>query len=306
MEVLKYSAFIVHYFLSSLIFWYRFYNLLGVKDAAVKIWRHSMFKCSFFFDMGITKSQIPFPPKLYKKNTHHEGTEWKIFKMNDQLDLVHDNHQWNKTTSMLSAKGILGRALVRARFCTNIKVAVQCRITNGHHIQPRNFQRGALCRRMLYKEYVARGVYQTIVRRQSDGRSPERKQILLKRMWRILAGFLLLHFLWIYFYYKYKRKGGPVHRTPPYAIETRWDHDLKRRFTIINGYMLPDFINKRSYNDIYNFKVHPDDVYVVSFPKSGKFSPPYPDYSAWNELKVHWCPPTKNLWLTLNTVFSWI
>ena len=179
---------------------------------------------------------------------------------------------------MLSARGFLGRALVRARFFANTQVAAQCRLTSDHHIaQLRNFQRGALsCRKTLHKEYVMQGVYQIIVRHQSGGPSWERKQIFLKCTFICLAAFFLLHYQLVHFRYKYKRKGGPVHRSSPYAIETRWDQDLKRRFTIINGYMLPDFINKRSYNDIYNFKVHPDDVYVVSFPKSGKFLVPYP------------------------------
>ena len=178
---------------------------------------------------------------------------------------------------MLSARVFLGRALVRARSCTNAQVPVQYRITSGHHIpQLRHFQRGPLLyRKMLYKDYVRSHVYQVIVRHQSDGPSSEKKLNLmnmLKRLWGFLAVFLLIHFLVIYYRYKNKRKGGRADSTPPFAIETKWDHDLKRKFTIVNEYTLPDFINERSYNDIYNFRVHPDDVYVVSFPKSGKFT----------------------------------
>ena len=160
---------------------------------------------------------------------------------------------------MLSARGFIGRALVRARLCINTRVAVQCRIINSHHIaQLRNFQRGALsCRKAVYKEYAKPGVYQIIVRHQGGGPSSAGRQNLLKRIWSILAAFLLLHFLGVYFHYKYKRKGRPVHGTPPYAIETRWDHDLKRRFTFINGYMLPDFINKRSYQRYLQFQGSP-------------------------------------------------
>ena len=178
--------------------------------------------------------------------------------------------------SMLSARVFIRRALVCPRFCINAQVPVQYRITSGHHIpQLRRFQRGPLLyRKMLYKDYVRSHVYQVIVRHQSGGQNSERKLNLLnvlRRLWGFLAVFLLIHFLLIYYRYKNKRKGGRSDSTPPFAIETKWDHDLKRQFTIINEYTLPDFINKRSYNDIYNFSVHPDDVYVVSFPKSGKF-----------------------------------
>ena len=173
---------------------------------------------------------------------------------------------------MLRAR-VIGRALVHSRFCANVQMTVPYRITNGHHIlQLRNFQRGlSIFRKTFYKKYARSDLYQVTVRHQSGGQSSDRKQKLLKNIWIFLAGFLLIHFLVIYFHYKNKRKLGPADSTPPFVIETKWDNDLKRKFTIINGYTLPDFINEKSYNDIYNFKVHPDDVFVVSFPKSGKF-----------------------------------
>ena len=117
---------------------------------------------------------------------------------------------------MLSGRVFLGRALVRARSCTNAQVPVQYRMTSGHHIrQLRNFQRGPLLyRKMLYKDYVRSHVYQVVVRHQSGGPSSERKLYLrnmLKRMWGFLAIFLLIHFLVVYYYYKHK-PGWPRHR----------------------------------------------------------------------------------------------
>ena len=100
-------------------------------------------------------------------------------------------------------------------------------------------------------------------------RSSARRQSLIKRGLVFLAAFLLIHFLVIYVRYKNKRKGGKSRNAPPFAVKTIDDPELKRKFTVINGYLLPNFVNAKTYDDIFNFRVHPDDIYVVSFPKSG-------------------------------------
>ena len=105
-------------------------------------------------------------------------------------------------------------------------------------------------------------------RRHSNMSKAERRQSLIKRGFIFLAAFFLLHFLVVYVRYKNKRK-GKSHKIPLYSVETIEDPDLKRKFSVINGYLLPDFVNAKTYDDIFNFKVHPDDIYVISFPKSG-------------------------------------
>ncbi len=55
----------------------------------------------------------------------------------------------------------------------------------------------------------------------------------------------------------------------PDKIQIIYDRDVKKKYSKIKGFILPDFVNQRCYDDIQEFKVHDQDIFVVSFPKSG-------------------------------------
>ncbi len=107
---------------------------------------------------------------------------------------------------------------------------------------------------------------------QPANRLTQRRLTLLKRVLMATAGCLFAHFLIVDYREKKRRRGTPERLKPPYEAETIYDKDLNRKFTVINGYLLPDFVSAKTYEEIVNFRVHPEDVYVVSFPKSGTFA----------------------------------
>ena len=171
--------------------------------------------------------------------------------------------------SVLRTGMLAGRALLRARYCGK-QFTLQYRMTASSRLL--KTENTLHLRYQIILSHVRQpSALQIVVRHQSGGGNPDRKRLskrqkVTKRILMFLASFLIIHYLAVYLWDKRKAKMG---RLAPFKIETIFDSDLNRRFTVINGYLLPDFINSRCYNDIYNFMVHPNDVYVVSFPKSG-------------------------------------
>ena len=82
----------------------------------------------------------------------------------------------------------------------------------------------------------------------------------------IVTGVLI--FLYARYYYKHsvKDKGQSLGPTKAYQDP---DFGKSGRMVYIDGYLLPEFCVK-TLDDIHKFAVHEGDIFVCSFPKSGK------------------------------------
>ena len=51
------------------------------------------------------------------------------------------------------------------------------------------------------------------------------------------------------------------------------DSDLPFAHSIVNGMVFPDFITQQRMDYLKTYNLHPDDVFVVTYPKSGRAQP---------------------------------